>query len=423
MGVNAHRCHLPRKAAALAAAAAAAALLAGCAASPPAAPRAPGSPSGSPGVVLPSAAAAAAAPGPRGAGGGTAPKASSCVAAVMARLTEAQRVGQLFLVGMAHDDAGPATVAALREYHFGSLLFGENTSEGVAAAAAATARIQSLATPAVTGGVRFFIAANQEGGEVQNLKGPGFAGMPTAVTQGTWPPAYLERQARTWGDELRAAGVNLNLAPVMDVVPASMVTTNAPIGELDREFGSTPAVTGPHGAAFVEGMSAAGVATTAKHFPGLGRVRGNTDFTSGVVDTVTTPDDPYFASYRDAITAGVPFVMVALATYTKIDKSELAVFSPKVMGILRSGLGFTGVIISDDLGEAAAVQGIPPATRAVSFLGAGGDMITSQSLAPAEQMAAAVLSRADADPSFAAIVSAAVTKILTAKQRYGLLSC
>jgi beta-N-acetylhexosaminidase len=341
----------------------------------------------------------------------------------MARLTEAQRVGQLFLVGMAHDDAGPATVAALREYHFGSLLFGENTSEGVAAAAAATARIQSLATPAVTGGVRFFIAANQEGGEVQNLKGPGFAGMPTAVTQGTWPPAYLERQARTWGDELRAAGVNLNLAPVMDVVPASMVTTNAPIGELDREFGSTPAVTGPHGAAFVEGMSAAGVATTAKHFPGLGRVRGNTDFTSGVVDTVTTPDDPYFASYRDAITAGVPFVMVALATYTKIDKSELAVFSPKVMGILRSGLGFTGVIISDDLGEAAAVQGIPPATRAVSFLGAGGDMITSQSLAPAEQMAAAVLSRADADPSFAAIVSAAVTKILTAKQRYGLLSC
>ena len=75
----------------------------------------------------------------------------------------------------------------------------------------------------------------------------------------------------------------------------------------------------------------AGVATTAKHFPGLGRVRGNTDFTSNVVDTVTTADDPYLQSYEAAIRAGAPFVMVSLATYTRLDPTHLAVFSARVM--------------------------------------------------------------------------------------------
>ena len=418
--MNAHRSHSPRKAVAITAAALLAALLAGCTGSPEATSlNLPSSASGSPSVTASAPSGPTADPTPASGPASTA----SCVSGILAKMTEAQRVGQLFLVGMAQDYVGPVTTAALKQYHFGSLLFGENTSEGVTAAAAATSHIQSLATSSITGGVRFFIAANQEGGEVQNLKGPGFATMPTAVQQGTWSTSYLNKQAQVWGGELHAAGVNLNLAPVLDVVPASMVSTNAPVGQLDREFGYTPSVTGPHGAAFVQGMAAAGVASTVKHFPGLGRVTGNTDFTANVVDTVTTPNDPYFASYRDAINAGAPFVMVALATYTKIDPSQLAVFSPTVMRILRSQLGFNGVIISDDLGEAAAVQNIPAGQRAISFLDAGGDMVTSQSLGPAEQMAAAVLSRAQSDPSFASVVSAAVTRILDAKQRYGLLSC
>ena len=61
------------------------------------------------------------------------------------------------------------------------------------------------------------------------------------------------------------------------------------------------------------------MATTVKHFPGLGRVAGNTDFTAGVVDTVTTADDPYLEPFATAIDAGVPFVMVSLATYDQID--------------------------------------------------------------------------------------------------------
>src|SRR5205814_363955 len=84
---------------------------------------------------------------------------------------------------------------------------------------------------------------------------------------------------------------------------------------------------------------------------------------SGVVDDVTTGDDPYLQTFRDAVGAGVPFVMVALATYTKIDPTRLAVFSPAVMNLLRTQIGFDGVIISDDMGEAEAVKDIPPGDR------------------------------------------------------------
>jgi beta-N-acetylhexosaminidase len=348
--------------------------------------------------------------------------AAACVNEVYGRLTLAQRVGQLFLVGLSADTAGPVTTAALQQYHFGSFLL-TPTAAGTAALSGATAHIQSLATQAITGGVRFFVAANQEGGQIQQLTGPGFAVMPSALVQGSWPVSELQQQAASWGGELRAAGVNLDLAPVMDVVPPGAASTNAPIGKLDREFGFDPGTNGTHGAAFIAGMAAAGVATSAKHFPGLGRVAGNTDFTANVVDSVTTASDPYLGSFRDAIEAGVPFVMVALATYTQIDPARLAAFSPTVMNLLRSGLGFRGVIISDDLGEAAAVAAIPAADRAVDFLAAGGDMVTSQTLQPAETMAAAVLARATADSSFRAVVDAAVVRVLDAKQAYGLVPC
>jgi beta-N-acetylhexosaminidase len=93
------------------------------------------------------------------------------------------------------------------------------------------------------------------------------------------------------------------------------------------------------------------------------------------------------------------------------------------MRLLRNGLGFNGVIVSDDLGQAAAVRAIPTATRAIRFLTAGGDLITSQTLAPAGQMAAAVLAKASSDSAFRATVDAAAERVLAAKQPEGLLPC
>jgi len=347
----------------------------------------------------------------------------SCPARVFSHLTEAQRVGQLFLVGLAGDPVSDVA-QAVTAYHFGSLLTAGNLTAGVAGLQQLTRAYQSLASSQATGKVRFFIAANQEGGQVQSLRGPGFPSMPPALAQGSLSAPVLQQQAAVWGRELRSAGFNLDLAPVMDVVPPGTADQNQPIGMIQREFGDNPATVAAHGVAFILGMRQAGIATTAKHFPGLGRVRGNTDFTAGVVDSTTGPHDPYLRSYQGAIDAGVPFVMDALATYTRIDARHLAAFSPQVIRvILRQQLNFKGVIVSDDLGAATAVAALSPGVRGIDFLAAGGDLITSQSLPAAAAMDIAILKRVTADSAFRALVNSAVMRVLGAKQAYHLLPC
>jgi beta-N-acetylhexosaminidase len=338
-------------------------------------------------------------------------------------MTVAQRVGQLFAMGLADDRLGPAEVSAIRSHHVGSVWFTETTTRGAGAVSAVSAAVQAQASRSATGRVGFYVAANQEGGQIQALQGSGFSTIPTAVTQGTLAVPELRRAAAAWGRELSGAGVNLDFAPVMDVVSPGTDAQNQPIGVLQREFGHTSSRVASHGTAFITGMSDAGVATTAKHFPGLGRVRGNTDNVAGVVDSETTATDRSLQPFHAAVSTGVPFVMVALATYTKIDAAHLAVFSPVVMRLLRNRLGFQGVIMSDDLGAATAVASVPPAERAIEFLSAGGDLVVSKTADATVVMADAVLARSSTHPAFATRVDAAVRHILAAKDISGLLPC
>ena len=335
-----------------------------------------------------------------------------------------QRIGQLFLMGLADDRLGAAELDAIRSQHVGSVWFTATTSIGVAGVRRIADAVQAHASAAATAEVGFFVAANQEGGLIQALTGPDFARIPAAVVQGGLSVQALETDARGWGLALRAAGVNIDFAPVFDVVPPGADATNQPIGVLRREYGHDPGTAGSHASAFVRGMARAGVATTAKHFPGLGRVAGNTDVAAGVVDDTTTAADPYLGSFRTGIAAGLPFVMIALATYTQIDPDHLAAFSPAVIdGLLRHDLGFTGVVMSDDLGATAAVKDIPAGQRAVDFLLAGGDLVVSKTAAATVAMTEAVAARVAADAGFAGRVDDATLRILEAKQAAGLLRC
>src|SRR5438874_1406175 len=349
---------------------------------------------------------------------------AECAARVLAGMSEEQRIGQLFLLGLANDQLGAAETNAIRTYHFGSVWFVEQSTAGADAVRRVTDAVQMLATVDTTANVRFFVAANQEGGIIQSLSGPGFSTIPSALDQSTVDPLTLRVRAAQWGRELLAAGVNLNFAPVLDVVPVGTDAQNAPIGALRRGYGHDPATVSAHAIAFMKGMADAGIATTGKHFPGLGRVTGNTDFTAAVVDDVTTSDDPYLAPFRDAIAAGVPMVMVALAKYQKIDATELAVFSPTVMRqMLRVSLGFDGVVVSDDLGATVAVANVPPADRAIGFPEAGGDLIISKTIAPANAMAVAISARASTDPTLKARVDDAALRVLRLKAARGLVRC
>ncbi|HEU5271567.1 MAG TPA: glycoside hydrolase family 3 N-terminal domain-containing protein, partial [Jatrophihabitans sp.] len=266
-------------------------------------------------------------------------------------MTEAQRVGQVFMVGTPAGSVSSQTVTDIQSYHVGNVILTGRSSAGVAATAAVSASLQAKADGPSTSGVPLFIATDQEGGNVQVLSGTGFSTIPTALTQGSYSASTLRADAKTWGSQLKAAGVNVNLAPVLDTVPsAAFAPYNAPIGYYQREYGYDPTTVSTEGGAFAQGMADAGIAVAIKHFPGLGRVTQNTDTSSGVTDTQTTRYDSYVTPYANAVNAGAPFVMVSLAYYSQIDPANPAASSPTVVtGMIRGDLGFTGVIISDSL--------------------------------------------------------------------------
>jgi beta-N-acetylhexosaminidase len=168
-------------------------------------------------------------------------------------MSEAQRIGQVFMIGLRKDRLDAAERSAIASFHFGSVAFTTQSSGGVEMIRALTDRVQALATKAATAGVGFLVAANQEGGQIQGLSGPGFDVIPSALKQGTWTPAKLKRMAARWGRELRDAGVNLDFAPVGDVVPPGTDAQNAPIGQLHRAFGHDPETVASHVGSFIAG--------------------------------------------------------------------------------------------------------------------------------------------------------------------------
>jgi beta-N-acetylhexosaminidase len=350
--------------------------------------------------------------------------ATTCADRAYNGMTQAQRIGQLFMGGVSAARPSATDLRTLREHHVGSVMLTGRSSAGTKATRAVVDGFRGQADTVAGRKVGLLVATDQEGGQVQVLSGPGFSTIPNALTQGSWSTSTLRGKAAGWADQLKSAGVNLDLAPVADVVPASLGTRNAPIGRSYREYGHTPDTVASHSGAFAAGFRQSHVLTTLKHFPGLGRVTGNTDTTANVVDSVTTATSSYLTPFKSGIRAGAPFVMVSSATYTKIDAHNIAAFSPTVVRkLLRAQLGFKGVVISDDLGQAVAVRSFTPAQRAVDFLSAGGNLVLTVKPSIIPAMTQAVSSRMRTSAAFRADVADSVHRVLVAKANAGLLTC
>ncbi|MGI8667171.1 MAG: glycoside hydrolase family 3 N-terminal domain-containing protein [Jatrophihabitans sp.] len=354
---------------------------------------------------------AAASPGPLTAG------------SVFDSMNEAQRVGQLFMIGTPATGLSSQSATDIASYHVGNVILTGRSTAGVSATRSVSSSVQAQATASATRSVPEFVATDQEGGQVQVLKGTGFSTIPAALTQGGYTSETLRADAKIWGGQLAAAGVNLDLAPVLDTVPsAAFAPHNPPIGYYQREFGYDPATVAAKGTAFAQGLADAGVDASIKHFPGLGRVTANPDTSSGVTDPTTTRYDPYLAPYASAVAAGAPFLMMSTAYYSQIDPASPAAFSPTVVSdLVRGDLGFNGVVISDDLGQAAQVQAWAPGDRVIDFIQAGGDLVLTVDPAVLPAMYNAVLNRVNSDPTFRARVETSVMRVLTAKQNRGLI--
>ena len=337
------------------------------------------------------------------------------VDAVLASMSREEQIAQLFLVGVPLADLGQGT--ALAGQGVGGIFMAGRSTMSADELAGITQGWQGRADV-----VRFWVAVDQEGGNVQTLTGPGFEKLPTAQEQGKLPKAQLEELAGGMGASLASAGINLDLAPVVDVVPAGTEQQNQPIGVFGRQYGSTTAEVEAAASVVVDGLAEHGVTATLKHFPGLGRVRGNTDTSDQVVDTQTTPDDPQVRLFGTlARSPAEPFVMTSSAVYAQIDDTRPAGMSPTVVdGLLRGELGFEGVVVSDDVGAAAAVQSLPPGKRALRCLYAGGTLVLTVDASLYPEMLSAVVQRDRTDDAFSHRIDDAVRTALLAKDRAGL---
>lgn len=349
----------------------------------------------------------------KAAGDSPAAKASRAIAT----MSLDEQAGQLIMAPM-FAGGNPADLSALiSTRHVGSVVLIGNWNNGTAAAKTAADALQSYAPS----GNQLIVSTDQEGGQVQHLKGSGFDTMPSAVAQGQMSADTLRSSAKTWGGQLKQAGINIDLAPVLGTVQVKR-SSNAPIGALNRDFGLDSNGNAQHGIAFVEGMRDAGVGATVKHYPGLGAVTGNTDFTTeGILDTTTTLDDEEIGAFNTTIKQAKPaMVMMSLATYQRIDSSAPAAFSSKIIdGTLRGSVGYDGVVISDSL-SAAAVSGIATKDLGVRLVDAGGDLACIGDTSYVTPILDGIIARAQSDPAFAKKVTASATRVMTLKYQMGL---
>jgi beta-N-acetylhexosaminidase len=219
------------------------------------------------------------------------------------------------------------------------------------------------------GNPRLLVAIDQEGGIVERLPAlPPQLSPYTLAQNDDRQAAVLE--GRATGFQLREIGIDVNLAPVMDV-PVSEDQFMAP-----RAFGTTPEQVRRLALAFADGQRREVVAATAKHFPGLGRAIENTDLAPTAIETSRAGLRADIAPFRAAIDRGIELIMISSATYPGLGARAPAVLSPAVAtDLLRGDLGFTGVTISDDLLAPAIAAEYPRREAAVLASAAGVDVL------------------------------------------------
>ncbi|WP_314884776.1 glycoside hydrolase family 3 N-terminal domain-containing protein [Actinomyces oris] len=394
--------------------------LAGCSLIPGSSSAGSSSPSAKP--QAPEPAASSAAPSPTAAAS-PAPSATVTATATdgpLAGWSLEEKVGQLMMVGVDAQAPKQSSNEAVDTHHVGNIFIAGRTTAGSQATQKVISSFTSKVGPGTTHATPMLVATDQEGGEVQVLAGSGFSDIPSALDQSAQPRDQLVASARTWGKELADVGVNMNLAPVADLVDIARPASNEPIGRWGREYGHDAATVSSQAGAFAEGMQASKVIPTYKHFPGLGRVKDNTDTSAGVVDSTTTrsADTAVSVIFGAAIAAGAPVIMVSSATYSLIDPSAPAVFSSTIVtDMLRREMGFSGVVITDDVSAAVQVQDVSAGDRAVRAIRAGCDLVlASADPTVAADMVKALISTARSDPAFAARVDESATRVLNLKK-------
>jgi beta-N-acetylhexosaminidase len=331
-----------------------------------------------------------------------------------------QKVGQVFMLGFEGTTLTPGNRALIRDLHLGGVTLFARNIETTRQLARLDAELQTIADP-----VPLFISVDQEGGLVVRVTEGAtiFPGNMAVAASGD--PSLARKVAQASAAELLAMGINMNLAPVVDVNTNPM---NPVIGV--RSFGSDPSAVGRFGDASIDGLQSSGVSAVAKHFPGHGDTAVDSHHDLPVVPhTLDRLDSIEFQPFRSAIRADVDGIMTAHVYVPSIEPEQdrPATLSHAVLTrLLRERLGYSGLILTDALDMGAIKRDRTAAEAAVEAFQAGADVlliagITGEDRVHLAEGPPALLAAVQSGRVSQERLDASVLRILEAKAKRGIL--
>lgn len=337
--------------------------------------------------------------------------------AIVSRMTDEEKLAQILMFGWAGTEPSPLVTDWVGKRSLGNVkIFGWNTDDTMKVASSVTILQKTAEKNRFR--IPLFVATDQEGGWIRHIKGR------TTETPGNLAIGASGLPADAWysgyyiSRELRALGINLNFAPAVDLYTDHESTVIGP-----RSFGEDPLLAGALGASFVAGSRAAGVLTTAKHFPG----HGDTGFDShGRLPVIPIGEKTFetreLVPFRDLVEAGVPAIMSGHLSFPNVTgSSEPATFSKYLLGdVLRGELGFRGIIVTDDMMMNGATSWAGSVSRAIELAIGAGNNIVESSTTPRfdDPLWVNTLARMRASPDFRAVVEDSTRRVILAKLAY-----
>jgi beta-N-acetylhexosaminidase len=284
----------------------------------------------------------------------------------------------MFLIGFRGFEIGPGDpiAKALAAGLGGVILFDRDQTTGGTRNIASPRQLATL-TAALRSAASgpLLIAIDQEGGKVARLNPrDGFPATRSEAQIGaTGDPSQALAAGRSMGASMAAAGIDLDLAPVVDV---NVNPKNPAIGALGRSFSADAKVVAAMAEAEIRGLHEKGVLAAIKHFPGMGSAVANSDFAP--VDVTATWTKAELAPFTTLIGAGLPdFIMSANILNGQLDpKAPASLSSATVDGLLRGQLGWTGPVVTDDLSAVAITSQFTQKEAVAMAIDAGNDLLT-----------------------------------------------
>jgi beta-N-acetylhexosaminidase len=349
----------------------------------------------------------------------------SRVEAFLSQMTLRQKVGQLFLFSLNGTSFTEDMRRLIAERHAGGMVFfGYN----IGTPGEVTQLINEMQRTALTNGlpIPLLTAVDQEGGRVMRLQDAPFSPFPSPMALGAADdPDLTFRVAAAIGEEMLACGLNLDLAPVLDV----NTQPDNPVINV-RSFGENPEKVAVHGEAFIQGLQSVGVAATGKHFPGHGSTSVDSHYDLPIVELDHDLLMQEMSPFRQGITAGVGAIMTAHVLYPALDQTPATFSKPIMTDLLRGEFGFQGVLISDALTMGAVSEARnDPAYVLRDTLLAGVDMLAygslpdgrAPTLAAQITMLEMVITLVESGLVDESRIDESVRKILNLKAHFGLL--